>query len=261
MPNHAEAGGTPVRVQAGDTLSAICARIYNIPASKTRKHWGEFARKDPKSGRLTPLTDPDRIFAGETLYHRPGGTAAGEVTGAAGVTDGVTNANPRGPTADELAILQRDMAEAKKLIERAAEVLKQVDRKGSVRALFLEEFPFRNGQSSAEQSAKYVAANYHTMLAAIGRVRYFVQDEMPVTAGGSPAAAFASGTDIAVWRQKYFVEWRTNRPARVQTLIHELAHVAFDAAHEVDEIPGGGAVLGPSTNAAERYASFASRLK
>jgi len=60
-----------IRVKRGDTVSGYCARIYGIPVARTKSHWGEFFRTDEASGKLIPLADPNRIFAGETIYHRP----------------------------------------------------------------------------------------------------------------------------------------------------------------------------------------------
>jgi len=129
--------GKPVLVNSGDTLAAICAKIYGIQGSQTKKYWGEFYRKERGSGKLVPLTNPNLIYAGETLYHRPGIASGGSETSA--VSDGVINANPKEPSKNEMDLLKKDMKEVRNLIDKVIELLKKPDRmKGSVRDLFLE---------------------------------------------------------------------------------------------------------------------------
>lgn len=88
-----------ILIKRGDTISGLSARIYKVPAWKTRAYWGEFFRKDKASGKLVPLADPNKIYAGETIYHRPdlanGKAAAATVQPA--TTSTTTTASPSKP--------------------------------------------------------------------------------------------------------------------------------------------------------------------
>jgi hypothetical protein len=53
-----------IRVKPGDWISKYTTAIYGEP----RKYWDRFKRKD-KAGRFIDLADPNKIIAGEVLYH------------------------------------------------------------------------------------------------------------------------------------------------------------------------------------------------
>lgn len=59
------AGDGAIQVKQGDWLSKYSAAIHN-----DFFHIHEYARRTP-AGQLEPLADPNRIRAGETLYHLP----------------------------------------------------------------------------------------------------------------------------------------------------------------------------------------------
>ncbi|MEW4489207.1 hypothetical protein AB1L42_14085 [Thalassoglobus sp. JC818] len=67
-----------IKVQRGDTISGFCAAIYQKSPGSTQKHWGEFGRKmtsGKDKGMIVSLADPNKISAGEILFHIPSSSA------------------------------------------------------------------------------------------------------------------------------------------------------------------------------------------
>ncbi len=58
-----------IRVRAGDTISGYSAAIYKKPVSKTQSHWREFGRLNGANNAPIPLSNPNAIITGETIYH------------------------------------------------------------------------------------------------------------------------------------------------------------------------------------------------
>lgn len=263
-PPNANAGA--IRVRPGDTLSGICARIYGVPPTKTRPHWGEFYRQS-KEGALVPLTDPNRIQAGETLYHRPHGpqVAAGLTSnrpelGGRKVSEGVVN--PKTYVMTDPVQLRKINALVLAAISRMQAVVRALNNIQSnvgLKDAFEEQF----GQATS-QNINTVRDNYTLMIMKAPTVQWKVQTERPVTATGADVYAFTDfGKSIAIWPANFY-DQKVSDGQRVEIIIHELAHYSFDAGHTFgDGVDGVAISLSRSglASGADTYEEFAKLVK